>query len=141
LAILPVLVLVSQFVYQRRQARLAGIDPATRRRRAAQRVADQRLSSARDYQTAGEERAFYDELIRALQGFLTDKLAIPRSQLTKENAQVRLLESGVPAEVVADYIDLLRTADRALYGASGGDMPQHYEQAQRVILEVSERVK
>ena len=141
LAALPLFVLAGQYAYQRHRARLAGIDPATRRRRAAQRVADQRLESARAYQAAGDERAFYDELIRALQGFLTDKLAIPRAELTKANARARLLEAGVAPGVADDYVDLLRTTDQALYGAGGGDMAQHYERAQRVILDVSEQVK
>ena len=141
LAGLPLLILGGQWAYQRQQARLAGIDPATRRRQAAQRVADQRLRTARDYQQAGDERAFYDELIRALQGFLTDKLAIPRSELNKANARARLTEAGVDPQTVTAYIELLRDTDRALYGASGGDMGWHYDQAQRVILDVSEQVK
>jgi hypothetical protein len=141
LAGLPLLVLAGQWAYQRRQAHLAGIDPATRRRQAAQRIADQRLRTARDYQDAGDQRAFYDELIRALQGFLTDKLGIPRSELSKANAQARLAAAGVTPATVTAYIELLRDTDRALYGGSGGDMAQHYEQAQRVILDVSEQVK
>ena len=141
LAALPLIVLSGQWAYQRHRARLSGIDPATLRRQAAQRIADQRLRTARDYQEAGDERAFYDELIRALQGFLTDKLGIPRAELSKANARARLAEAGVTSATVTDYIELLRDADQALYGGSGGDTAQHYERAQRVILDVSEQVK
>ena len=49
--------------------------------------AKKRLTKAAEFVASNNGRSFYDETIRALWGYLSDKLAINRSELTKENIE------------------------------------------------------
>ena len=69
---------LSRYLRQRRnQAMLKG--------KRANKVALQRLRAAERYMNEQNTRGFYEEMLRALWGYMSDKLNIPVSNLTKEN--------------------------------------------------------
>jgi hypothetical protein len=91
--------------------RLEG-DVAYARQRRATRVARRRLSSARSTMTIDTPREFYTEVARALEGFLGDKLNFSEAGFIKDDSRARLLQRGVPSEIVGRYLDCLDECDR-----------------------------
>lgn len=93
---------------------------ATLRRTArANKVAGKRLRQAREYMQAHKNDEFYASLASALWGYISDKLGIPASALTRENISERLLETGAPAPLVEKTIDVLDQCEMARF------TPQH----------------
>lgn len=137
---LPFLLLGLAYLYAYRRERLAGIDPAERRRQQARRVAQQHLRTAEQHLQAGNSRAFYDEVTRAMLGYVTDKLQIPRADLTKQNVRQRLLQIGTTEEQADGFVGVLQNCEIARY--SGGDnaaaMRDTYEDAVRILAEVEQ---
>ena len=41
-----------------------------------------------------KKEEFYDEVLRALWGYLSDKLSIPQANLTKDNVETELAKYG-----------------------------------------------
>ncbi|MFR5871121.1 MAG: BatD family protein [Alistipes sp.] len=69
------------------------------RNRKANKVALQRLRAAFQHMNAGSEKAFYEEMLKALWGYMSDKLNIPVANLTKDNIREELLKRNVSAEL------------------------------------------
>ena len=46
-----------------------------------------------------KQEAFYDEVLKALWGYISDKLNIPVSQLSKDNIEDELTKYGVAPEL------------------------------------------
>lgn len=100
---------------------------ATLKGKRANRVALARFRTAERYMKESNERGFYEEMLRGLWGYLSDKLNIPSSDLTKENMRERLLQRGVGAEVVEQYVGLITECEYAQYSPSGsGRMAESY---------------
>ncbi|MDE6684118.1 MAG: BatD family protein, partial [Duncaniella sp.] len=83
----------------RRNADVTGMRTAK-----ASKVAGRRLKTAERYLSAGDSDKFYEEMLRALWGYLSDKLAIPVSQLTRQNITERLSERGYSPEATASIV-------------------------------------
>ena len=110
-------------------------DVAGTRGRAAIKVAKKRLADADMFLKKDLYGAFYEELHKALTGFVADKLNMDIADMSRENIAARLAESGVPEDVVKQYCALLDECDYARYAPSSGHeaMNTHYEQAVEVI--------
>lgn len=83
--------------------------------RRANKVAVQRFRQAERYMREGNRHAFYEEMLRALWGYMGDKLNIPVSSLTKENIREELQRRGCPAEDAQRYTDIISRCDEAQY--------------------------
>ena len=110
-------------------------DVAGTRGRAAVKVARKRLADADMFLKKDLYGAFYEELHKALTGFVADKLNMDIADMSRENISARLAESGVGEDVVRQYCALLDECDYARYAPSSGHeaMNTHYEQAVEVI--------
>lgn len=85
------------------------------RNKKANKVAMQRLKSALGYLEKSEERGFYEEMLRALWGYMSDKLNIPIANLTKDNIREELLKRGIPAERTGEFIEIISDCEYAQY--------------------------
>ena len=90
-------------------------DAAGRRNARANKVARKRLKAAEGFMKSRQSDKFYEETLRAMWGYLSDKLCIPASQLTRENIVARLTSKGVPAELADRVISLLDRCEMARY--------------------------
>ena len=113
----------------------ANADIARRRGRGAGKVASKRLKAARKLLAAGNANAMYEETMRALWGYLADKLNIPVSELTKDNVRERLAASNVPAETIDTYLRAIDDCEFARFapGDPADMMHRVYEQAAQAI--------
>lgn len=93
----------------------------------ANKVALQRFRSAERFMKEQNERGFYEEMLRALWGYMSDKLNIPVANLTKENVSKELLKRGVTETMAMHYVEIISTCEYAQYApSSSGKMEESY---------------
>ncbi|WP_439185721.1 BatD family protein [Carboxylicivirga taeanensis] len=109
----------------------------------ANKVAIKRLKKSAHFLKTGEKEAFYEEVLRALWGYLSDKLTLPLSELSKDNAGEILKQSQVSDEVVTEIMQILDTCEFARYApASGaGEMDKLYKQTIATISQLENQIK
>ena len=111
--------------------------------RTATKMARKRLARAEDFLKKGLLSAFYEELHKALLGYVSDKFAMDASELGKDSISEKLTERGVEKEIVAEYIALLDECEYARYAPDTQDsaMDSTYEKAVGVISRIDACMK
>ena len=108
----------------------------------ANKVTVQRFRSARKYMELEDRRAFYEEMLRALWGYVSDKLNIPVANLTKEIVREELLARGVVVENAERFTTLIARCDEAQYSPSAGvAMNEVYAEGVELISEMESQIK
>lgn len=124
------------FVF-RRQA-VAQADIARRRGRGAGKVASKRLKSARKLLAQNDANAFYEETMKALWGYVSDKLNIPVSELTKDNVRERLNERQLSTAITDQFLRTLDDCEFARFapGDPAATMDKIYASAEQIISQM-----
>lgn len=87
----------------------------------ANKVARKRLKLARSFMESHKYDQFYEELLRAMWGYLSDKLTMPLSDLTRDNISSKLTEFGSDDELVKNVIYVLDECEMSRYTPSNSD--------------------
>lgn len=117
----------------------AGIDPLTRKRRTAHKIAEKRLSKAAQFLKEENHRPFYEEISHSLLGFIADKLNVPNSEISKSNVENRLSAEGIAAERISEIVSILSKAEQAVFaGKKDGDLMAVYEETKENITYLNE---
>lgn len=118
-------------------------DVAGAKNRKATKMAMKRLRLAGTFLRQNLYTAFYEELHKALLGFMSDKLNVPVAELSKERIAEILSEGGVPASLIDSFVGLVDACEFARYSPSAGNeaMTAHYEAALDVISSVDSNMK
>ena len=118
-------------------------DVAGERKRGASKMARGRLAKAGAFLKDNLYTAFYEELHRALLGFVADKFGIEASGQDKETISKRLLEAGVAQSDAQEFIGLLDACEFARYAPDAGfeAMDAHYKSALELISAIDESMK
>ncbi|MBQ3260928.1 MAG: protein BatD, partial [Alistipes sp.] len=82
--------------------------------RRANKVAVQRFRAAEKYMKEHNRRAFYEEMLRALWGYLSDRFNIPVADLTKESVREELNRRGATEEA-KDVTAIISQCEEAQY--------------------------
>lgn len=85
------------------------------RGRRANKVAVQRFRAAKRYMDEQNRHAFYEEMLRALWGYMSDKFNIPVANLTKESVREELHKRGVAPEESQRFAEIITRCDEAQY--------------------------
>lgn len=113
-----------------------------RRMRQADKIAVQRLRMASRSMAEGNRHAFYEEMLRAMWGYISDKFNIPVSNLTKETIREELYRRGVSASDAEQFCEIISRSDEAQYAPSTqSDMGEVYNDAVAVISKIESVVK
>ena len=109
----------------------------------ADKLARKRLRKANHCMKKGNVQGFYDELLIALWGYMSDKLKMPTSELMRDNIRTVLEEKGVEESVIEGFISLLDKCEFAKYSPEGGKegMESTYRQAIEEINQVENSFK
>ncbi len=107
-------ILGGSIVVWRRNMRL-NADVQGRRASLADKTARRRLKAAKASLDARRMDSFYTDILTALWGYLSDKLSIPASQLSRDNIAERLSEYGADASTIGRVIDIIDRAEMARY--------------------------
>jgi len=135
--IITILALVAAAIIYRHRINLRA-DVQGRRTARANRVAVRRLREARKAMAAHHNDEFYAILARALWGYLSDKLRIPASALTRDNIQEKLAATGAGDTLITRTIAILDDCEMARFTPMHSDMEVStlYDQAVGVIKDL-----
>ncbi|MDR0799023.1 MAG: BatD family protein [Dysgonamonadaceae bacterium] len=132
--LIPAALFIACFIYFRKQIK-QNANLALMRTKKANQVASRRLKMAGKYLKEGKKDSFYEELLKAVWGYLSDKLNIPVSSLTKDNAAAELTQYGAKAELIEQFRHILDRAEFAQYAPSEGQgaMDELYQETIEAI--------
>ena len=135
-------VFISLFIIFRHRA-VENANIGKMRGKRANKVAARRLRVANKLLKAGKQNEFYDEVLRALWGYVGDKLDMPVTQLSRDNISQRLTERGVENDTVTQFIGALDECEYARYapGDASGNMNKVYDAAIQAIMKIEEFMK
>lgn len=115
--LIPAILFIVFFIVYRKQVK-ENSNIALVRTKKANKMAVRRLKNAGKLLKENKKEEFYDEVLRALWGYLSDKLNIPQSNLTKDNVETELSKYGVDEVLVNEFMDILNTCEFARYAPS-----------------------
>lgn len=140
--IIPLLIfVVTMLIYRKQVAENANV--AKVRTKKANKVAVKRLKYAGKLLAANKRDEFYDELLKALWGYTSDKLSIPVAELSKDNIEEKLASRQVSPELIKEFVDILNDAEFARYapGDASAAMDKEYQAAMDVISKMENSIK
>ena len=118
-------------------------DVAMTKNRRATKMAKARLKQAGDFLGKNLYTAFYEELHKALIGFISDKLNMDMTDISRDNIASALVEGGVSKEDTDEFTGLLEACEFARYSPDAGHeaMSAHYDSAVKVISAIDSSLK
>lgn len=134
-----VLALVFSIIFYRRHLKLAA-DVTGRRIARANRVASKRFKTASGFMKTHQDDKFYEELARALKGYIGDKLGMAPSQLISDTISEKLIGNGVSTETVQSVLHVLDECEMARFTPTRSDSAMHelYNQASAAIKSIED---
>lgn len=111
--------------------------------RKATKMALKRLQLAETFLKQNLYTAFYEELHKALLGFISDKLNMPVSELSRDRIAESLKEENVDAALTETFIGILDACEFARYAPDAGHeaMEANYKSAIDVISSIDSNMK
>ena len=136
------LVFISLFVIFRQRA-IENANITKRRAGKANKVATKRLKKASKLMSDNKPGEFYDEVLRALWGYVGDKLNIPVEQLAHDNISQKLSERNVGDDTIAQFMSALDECEFERYapGDPKGNMNKVYDKAMTAIERIETSMK
>lgn len=140
--LIPLLLFVVFAVIYRQKA-LENANVAKVKTKKANKVATRRMKLAGKLLAENKKNEFYDEVLKALWGYISDKLSIPVSQLSKDNIEAELTNYGVPEALIAEFIGVLNECEYARYapGNENEAMDKVYSASVEVISKMENSIK
>ncbi len=140
--IIPFVLFVGLVVFFRKQA-AENANVAKVKTKKANKVATKRMKLAGKLLAENRKNEFYDEVLKALWGYISDKLSIPVSQLSKDNIEAELAKYGVADEVIKDFINALNECEFARYapGDENEAMDKVYTTSVEAISKMENSIK
>lgn len=129
-------------VMWRRRIRLLA-DVTRQRNRKASRLARRRLKTSRQLLADQDQKKFYDTLASALWGYVSDKLGIPRANLSMESADEHLKDKGISDEVRGNLRHVLNECEFRRYapGSEGDGRQSILDMAFAVITHLENELR
>jgi hypothetical protein len=130
------------FIIYRKQVK-ENANIALVRTKKANKTAVRRLKAAEKLLREHKKEAFYEEILRAVWGYLSDKLNIPLADLTRENVGAELFKYGVEESLSEEYMDILNACEFARYAPSqvSDTMEQLFKQTRDAISKMENTIK
>lgn len=140
--IIPALAFIIFFIINRKQA-AENANVAKMRTKKANKVAAKRMKLAGKLLSENKKDAFYDEVLKALWGYISDKLNIPVSRLSKDNIEEKLRNHGVNEELIKEFLDALNDCEFARFapGDESQAMDKVYSSSIEVISKMENSIK
>lgn len=140
--IIPGIAFIIFFIVYRKQA-TANANVAKMRTKKANKVASKRMKLAGKLLSENKKDAFYDEVLKALWGYISDKLNIPVSRLSKDNIEEKLINHGVNEELIKEFLNALNDCEFARFapGDENQAMDKVYSTAIEVISKMENSIK
>lgn len=136
--LIPAIAFIIFFIMYRKQA-VENANVAKMRTKKANKVATKRMKLAGKLLAENKKEAFYDEVLKALWGYISDKLNIPVSRLSKDNVEEKLRNHGVGEELIKDFLNALNECEFARFAP--GDENQAMDKVYSSSIEVMSKME
>ncbi len=125
-----------------RKRAMAISDVVAMRGKKANKVAMKRLRKAHKLMMKNEPADFYDEVLRALWNYVSDKLTMPVEQLSKENITEKMQQKDIQQDTITSFIEAIDECEYARYapGDRMGNMQKTYGKAVEAITKIADRI-
>lgn len=140
--LVPVLAFIILLIIFRQRA-IENADIVKMRGKKANKVATRRLKKANRLMLSGKHDEFYDEVLRALWGYVSDKLNMPAEKLSRENISENLANNNVDEATIGKFLAALDECEFMRYapGDVSGNMSKTFESAMTAIMEIENVMK
>lgn len=140
--LIPLLVFVVLIVIFRKKATDSS-NVVMMKHKKANKVAARRMKQAQALLRANKPSEFYEEVLKAMWGYVGDKLNIPVAELNKENVNEKLLQHGVSQETADAFLSVLNDCEFARYapGDPAQTMDKIYMASVKVMSEMENMIK
>lgn len=137
----PLLLLLIGFIFRNKE--YSDAELLLLRRKKANSIALRRLATAKKLMQNKNEQGFYNEVIRALWEYLSDKLYIPQAQLSKENIAEKLTAKNISQNKIDALNETLESCEQALFSPeiAQNKMPVTFDKARELIIDFEEDLK
>ena len=128
-------------VFHKRAMMMA--DSIALREKKANKVATKRLKKAAKLLAQRKDNEFYDEVMRALWGYVGDKFAMPTEQLSRENIAEKFNEHNVAENITNSFIEAIDECEYARFapGDPTGNMQKTYNKASEAITTIENNIR
>lgn len=118
-------------------------DMALYRNKKANKVAQKRLKQAAAFMKQHQSEEFYEAILKAFWGYLGDKLSIPVSQLTKDNAVQSMQKLSVNEASINEFVEIINTCEFARYAPSASDaaVEELYNRSAELMGKLDKQIK
>jgi hypothetical protein len=111
--------------------------------RRANKYARRRLRKALGLMKHNNHEAFYEEVLKAMWGYLSDKLNIPVASLSKDTSRQALVENNIDDELINKFLDIVDNCEYARYspGYESAEMNKLYNNAINTIIKLQQKLR
>jgi len=140
--IVPLVAFIVLMIVYRKQA-VENANIAKTRTKKASKVATHRLKVAKKKMAEKDKAGFYDEVLKAIWGYLSDKLNMPQAELSKDNIATELAARQVTEALIGECSELLGECEFARYAPtlSGSSEEQIYDRAASLMNKLENQIK
>lgn len=109
----------------------------------ASKIAQKRLKTALKFLKIGKKDEFYEEILKGIWNYLSDKLNIPIASLTRETIISELNKKEIDQSLIEQLIDILNSCEFARYAPQSGqqEMGDLYSDAIKIIEQLEDCIK
>jgi len=142
LLVLPVMLFIAFVILMRRYIKLQSNTALLKNMRAT-KVALKRLKQANIFMKSNERNNFYQELSRALWGYICDKFSIPLSELSLDTARETLANKNIEENIRTKFIEILDDCEFARFAPAEATkgMETLYNEAMDIISKTERELK
>jgi hypothetical protein len=135
------LFLLILLIHRKRVRKMQNVELIRNQR--ASKEARKRMKVAASHLKKNESEAFYEEVLKALTGYLVDKLSIPVSEMSREKAREGLKKHGIAEDIIKEYIELADVCEMARYAPSSAEekMEEVYNRSTKVIGKTEQNLR
>jgi hypothetical protein len=129
------------FIYRKKAKENANI--ALMRNKKANKVARKRLKAAASFMKQNNNEAFHESILKAFEGYLSDKLGIPIADLSRETAAAGLQKRNVDQAVIDDFVSVVEQCEFARYAPASGSESRSelYSKAENTMGLMEKQIK
>ena len=140
--LIPLVLTLLAFIFLSKQAKESANIGLVKNKK-ANKMARKRLKLAQKLLSEGKKDQFYDEVLKAVWNYLSDKMSIPLSSLTKDNVEAKLKSRQVDETHIKQLMNILNTCEFARYAPNSGqqEMGNLFDETVQVISNLEEKIK
>ena len=139
--LMPLIAFVVLLIVFRRRA-VENADIVKKRSNRAGKIATKRLRLANKLMLQGKQGEFYDEVMRALWGYMSYKLNMPAEKLNRDNIRETLGRHFVDDATIEKFTTALDECEFERYapGDAAGNMNRTFESAMTAIMDIENAI-